>query len=61
MESSDIFGPILRAEALRRGMAYAGRVVLLIDGASGLENLGLINFKVAAPSAAASCLLTPAP
>jgi hypothetical protein len=45
MESSDLFGPILRAEALRRGMAYAGRVVLLIDGASGLENLGLINFK----------------
>ena len=45
MESSDIFGSILRAEALRRGMAYAGQVVLLIDGASGLEKLGLINFK----------------
>jgi len=45
MESSDSFGPMLRAEALRRGMAYAGKVVLLIDGASGLENLGLINFK----------------
>ena len=45
MESSDIFGPMLRWEALRRGMAYAGKVVLLIDGASGLENLGLINFK----------------
>jgi hypothetical protein len=45
MESSDIFGPILRAEALRRGMAYADKIVLLIDGAPGLENLGLINFK----------------
>jgi len=45
MESSDVFGPMLRAEALRRGLAYAGKVVLLIDGAAGLENLGLINFK----------------
>jgi hypothetical protein len=45
MDSSDLFGPILRAEALRRGLAYAGKVVLLMDGASGLENLGLINFK----------------
>jgi hypothetical protein len=45
LESSDLFGPMLRAEALRRGMAYAGKLVLLIDGAPGLENLGLINFK----------------
>jgi len=45
MESSDVFGPMLRHEALRRGMASAEKVVLLIDGASGLENLGLINFK----------------
>ena len=45
MESSAVFGPMLRAEALRRGMAYADKVVLLIDGAAGLENLGLINFK----------------
>lgn len=45
MESSDVFGPMLRAEARRRGMAYAGKLVLLIDGAAGLENLGLINFK----------------
>lgn len=45
MDSSDIFGPILRGEALRRGMACAENVVLLIDGAPGLENLGLINFK----------------
>ena len=45
MESNDVFGPILRAEALRRGMAYAEKVILLIDGARGLENLGLCNFK----------------
>ena len=45
LDSSDLFGPILRAEALRRGLAYAGQVVLLMDGASGLENVGLINFK----------------
>ena len=45
MESNDVFGPILRAEALRRGMASASQVVLLIDGAPGLENLGRINFK----------------
>lgn len=45
MESSDVFGPMLRHEALRRGMAYAGKTVLLIDGAPGLENLGRINFK----------------
>ena len=45
MENSDVFGPILRWEALRRGMACAGKVILLIDGAHGLENLGLMNFK----------------
>jgi len=45
VENSDVFGPILRWEALRRGMACAGRVILLIDGAHGQENLGLINFK----------------
>ncbi len=45
LDSSDCFGPMLRAEALRRGMAYADKVVLLIDGAPGLENLGLVNFK----------------
>lgn len=36
----DDFGPMLRQEALRRGMATAGKVVLLIDGAAGLENMG---------------------
>ena len=34
------FGPLLRQEAIRRGMGSAGKVVLLIDGASGLENMG---------------------
>lgn len=47
LESSEVFGPLLRSEALRRGLASAGKVVLLIDGASGLEHLGLINFKQA--------------
>jgi hypothetical protein len=44
-KSSDEFGPCLRQEALRRGMAGAGQVVLLIDGAPGLEHLGRHNFK----------------
>lgn len=38
------FGPMLRQEAIRRNMGQAGRVVLLIDGAAGLENRGQINF-----------------
>jgi hypothetical protein len=42
---SDEFGPCLRQEALRRGMAEAGEVVLLIDGAQALEYLGRQNFK----------------
>ena len=41
----DEFGPALRREALRRGMGNAGQVVLLIDGAVGLENMGRQNFK----------------
>lgn len=45
MESIDEFGTMLRWEALRRGMASAAHVVLLIDGATGLENMGLISFK----------------
>jgi len=44
-KSSDEFGPCLRQEAIRRGMADAGEVVVLIDGAKGLENLGKLNFK----------------
>jgi len=41
----DDFGPLLRQEGLRRGMATAKQIVLLIDGASGLENMGKQNFK----------------
>lgn len=39
------FGPLLRQEALRRGMGCAQKVVLLIDGAVGLENMGQQNFR----------------
>ena len=41
----DEFGPSLRQEAIRRGMGTAGKVVMLIDGAAGLENMGKLNFK----------------
>jgi len=34
------FGPQLRQEAIRRGLALATFVVLLIDGAEGLANMG---------------------
>lgn len=34
------FGPLLRQEALRRGLGSASKVVMLIDGAAGLENMG---------------------
>ena len=44
-KSIDQFGPLLRQEALRRGMGNVGKVVVLIDGANGLENMGKINFK----------------
>jgi hypothetical protein len=44
-KSIDQFGPMLRQEALRRGMGRAGQVVLLIDGAAGLENMGKDCFK----------------
>ena len=36
---------MLRREALRRGMASAGHVVLLIDGATGLKHMGRDSFK----------------
>jgi len=39
-KSIDQFGPLLRQEAIRRGMGGAGQVVLLIDGAAGLEHMG---------------------
>jgi len=44
LESIDEFGPLLRREALRRGMGTARRVVLLIDGAEGLEKMGKLCF-----------------
>jgi hypothetical protein len=45
LESIDQFGPLLRREALRRGMGTAAQVVLLIDGAAGLEHMGRDCFK----------------
>jgi hypothetical protein len=36
----DEFGPQLRQEAIRRGLALAVQVVLLIDGAAALANMG---------------------
>jgi hypothetical protein len=44
-KSIDEFGPLLRQEAISRGMGSAGKVVLLIDGAAGLENMGRLCFK----------------
>ena len=41
----EAFGPLLRQEAIRRGMGSAGKVVVLIDGAAGLENMGRLCFK----------------
>jgi len=35
----------LRQEAIRRGLGSAGKVVVLIDGAAGLENMGRLCFK----------------
>jgi hypothetical protein len=40
-------GPRLRQEAIRRGLALALQVVLLIDGAAGLENMGRLRFPTA--------------
>jgi hypothetical protein len=40
----DAFGPQLRQEAIRRGLARAAQVVLLIDGATGLANMGRLCF-----------------
>ncbi len=45
LNSIDQFGPMLRREALRRGMGTALKVVLLIDGAEGLANMGTLCFK----------------
>ena len=48
-QSIDAFGPVLRREALGRGLGSVGRVVLLIDGAAGLENMGRQCFKDGVP------------
>ena len=45
--SSDEFGPRLRQEAIRRGLPLALQVVFLIDGATGLANLGRLCFPTA--------------
>jgi hypothetical protein len=39
------FGPLLRQEAIRRGLGQAKKVVFLADGAEGLENMGHLNFR----------------
>ena len=44
MKPPEDFGPTLRQEALGRGVNQADQVVLLIDGAPGLENMGHLNF-----------------
>ena len=45
MQSVNVFGPLLRQEAIRRGMGAAKQVVFLVDGAEGLERMGQTNFK----------------
>lgn len=45
LASIDQFGPMLRREAWRRGLGTAGQVVMLIDGAGGLENMGRSCFQ----------------
>jgi hypothetical protein len=44
MDNVEDLGLNLRREALRRGSATAGKVVVLIDGSLCLETLGKINF-----------------
>ena len=44
MENVEDLGLALRREALRRGSATAGQIVVLINGAACLEHLGRINF-----------------
>jgi hypothetical protein len=41
------FGPLLRQEAIRRGLALAMTVVLLIDGAEALAHMGRLCFSKA--------------
>ncbi len=46
-QSIDQFGPMLRQEAIRRGLPLAASVVLLIDGAAGLAKMGRTCFPTA--------------
>lgn len=46
-DSSAAFGPVLRQDALRRGLALAAQVILLIDGAEGLAKMGRLCFPTA--------------
>jgi hypothetical protein len=43
-QSIDEFGPMLRQEAIRRGLGLAVQTVLLIDGAVGLGKMGRLCF-----------------
>ena len=43
----DEFGPLLRQDAIRRGLALALQVVLRIDGAEGLARMGRLCFPTA--------------
>jgi hypothetical protein len=45
MGPMDEFGPLLRQEAIRRGLALAMTVVLLIDGAEALAKMGRLCFS----------------
>jgi len=44
MQGIEAFGPMLRQEAIRRNLGQAGKTVLLMDGALGLEKMGQLNF-----------------
>src|SRR5689334_21931897 len=44
MKGIEEVGPMLRQEAIRRNMGQAGRTVLLMDGALGLQKMGQLNF-----------------
>jgi len=45
--SIDEFGPLLRREAIRRGLPLAMQVILLIDGAAALAHMGRDCFRTA--------------
>ena len=43
----DAFGPLLRQEAIRRGLGATAETVYIVDGAVGLAALGAANFPTA--------------